>query len=119
MGSTRPMSEQRKVSAIPVAFISSTSEDLADYRQSARDAALTARFHPEMMEYFTASGTRPPLEACLRKVAEADVVVVLVAHRYGWIPANQPRKEYKSITRLECEQASKDGKEVLAFLIAD
>ncbi len=113
------MSDQRSVSAIPVAFISSTSEDLANYRQSARDAALTAKFHPEMMEYFTASGARPPLETCLKKVAEADVVVVLVAYRYGWIPPNQPGKEYKSITWLECEQAVKEGKEVLAFLIAD
>jgi hypothetical protein len=107
------------VSAIPVVFISSTSEDLTDYRQSARDAAITARFHPEMMEYFTASGTRPPLEACLKKVEQADVVVVLVAHRYGWIPPNQPDKGSKSITWLECEQACRDGKEVLAFIIAD
>ncbi len=113
------MSEPRNYSAIPVAFISSTSEDLTEYRQAARDAAITAKFHPEMMEYFTASGARPPLESCLRRVAEADVVVVLVAHRYGWIPPIQTGNEYKSITWLECEQATKDGKEVLAFLLAD
>ena len=113
------MSDQRRVPAIPVAFISSTAEDLANHRQSAHDAALTAKFHPDMMEYFTASGARPPLEACLKKVAEADVVVVLVAYRYGWIPPNQPGKEYKSITWLECEEAVKEGKEVLAFLVAD
>ena len=41
------------------------------------------------MEYFAASGDKPPLPACLAKVAETDVLVVLVAHRYGWVPPDQ------------------------------
>jgi hypothetical protein len=39
-------------------FISSTSEDLVDYRNAARDAALQAGFTPVMMEYFSAAGRR-------------------------------------------------------------
>jgi hypothetical protein len=98
---------------VPSVFISSTSEDLKPYRQSARDAAISAHFYPEMMEYFTASGEHPPLAACLAKIEHADVVVVIVAHRYGWVPDTA---QNKSITRLECEEAERRGTEVLAFL---
>ena len=71
------------------------------------------------MVYFVASGDRPPLAACLAKVSEADVLCVLVAHRYGWVPPDQPAREHKSITWLECERAVGEGKEVLAFLLDD
>ena len=107
----------------PVVFISSTSEDLGDYRSRARDAALSADFMPRMMEYFAASGEHPPLEACLAKISgsggeePADVLVVIVAHRYGWVPPDQPDSERKSITWLECERAKCEGKEILAFLV--
>ncbi len=40
-----------------------------------------------------------------------------VAHRYGWVPPDQPVGEHKSITWLECEKAVGEGKEVLAFLL--
>ncbi len=98
---------------IPTVFISSTSEDLKPHRQAARDAAVSARFHPEMMEYFLADGRYPPLEACRAKAREADVVVVIVAHRYGWVP---DPADPKNVTWLECEEALRGGKEVLAFL---
>jgi hypothetical protein len=107
----------------PVVFISSTSEDLKDYREKARDAALLAGFMPRMMEYFAASGSNPPLRACLEKVSgspiepPADVLVLIVAHRYGWVPKDQSGSERKSITWLECEQAQQNGCEVLAFVV--
>ncbi|HEV3202262.1 MAG TPA: SUMF1/EgtB/PvdO family nonheme iron enzyme, partial [Bryobacteraceae bacterium] len=104
--------ERRK--QIPIVFVSSTSEDLKPYRQAARDSAVSARFLPEMMEYFLASGQHPPLAACLAKVAEADVLVVIVAYRYGWVP---DVADPKSITWLECLEAQRLGKEVLAFLV--
>ncbi|MBZ5622073.1 MAG: SUMF1/EgtB/PvdO family nonheme iron enzyme [Acidobacteriia bacterium] len=94
--------------------MSSTSEDLKPYRQAARDAAVSADFHPEMMEDFLASEQHPPLAECMEQVAKAHVLVVIVAHRYGWVPdAADP----KSITWLECLEAHRLGKEVLAFLV--
>jgi len=102
---------------VPIVLISSTVEDLKTYRAAARDAAVGAEFLPRMMEYFVASGAKPPLEGCLAKVSETDAVVVVVAWRYGWIPPDQPGNGCKSITWLECEQAIKEKKEVLAFLI--
>ena len=61
-----------------------------------------------MMEYFTAQGRAKPYKACMEKVAPCDVLVVIVAHRYGWVPPDQPRPEDKSITWLECERAQQD-----------
>ena len=61
----------------PVVFISSTSDDLKEHREQAAKAASASGFSPRMMEYFPASGHTPTLEACLEKVTEAEVVVVL------------------------------------------
>jgi hypothetical protein len=63
----------------PKVFVSSTAEDLRPYRAAARDAAIGAELLPKMMEYFVAGGDKPPLPACLDKVFEADVPVVIVA----------------------------------------
>jgi len=102
----------------PVVFISSTSDDLKDHREQAAKAALASGFSPRMMEYFPASGHAPSLPACLEKVAEAEVVVVLVAHRYGWVPDDPSNPDAKSITWLECDHAwNVTGKEVLGFLV--
>lgn len=98
---------------VPKVFISSTVEDLGPYRAAAENAAKTATFFPLMHEYWVAKGVKPPLEESLRRVGEADVLVVVVAHRYGWVPPG----ESKSITWLECLEAVRQKKEVLAFLV--
>jgi formylglycine-generating enzyme required for sulfatase activity len=102
----------------PVVFISSTFDDLKDHREQAAKAAEASGFSRRMMEYFPASGHKPSLGACLEKVGEADVMVVLVAHRYGWVPNGPKNPEYKSITWLECDHMWQMTKgEVLAFLV--
>lgn len=106
-----------KTTQIPLVFISSTEVDLKQHRAAAEEAANLAQFHPVMMEYFAAQGKRPPYPACMAKVESCDVLVVIVAYRYGWVPPDQPGKKQKSITWLECEKALKDGKEVLAFVV--
>src|SRR5260370_16171047 len=97
-------------------FISSTCEDLKEQRLAARDAVLAVGLRPEMMEYFAASGG-PPLSECLARVSPCDVVVVLVAQRYGWAPSDQPGAGAQSITWLECEHAASQGKDVLVFAV--
>jgi len=101
----------------PVVFISSTSDDLKDHREQAAKAALASGFSPRMMEYFPARGDVPSLAACRELVGEAEVVVVLVAHRYGWVPDDPSNPGAKSITWLECDHARVNGKQVLAFLV--
>ncbi len=99
-------------------FVSSTSEDLHEYRIAAQEAVLAVGLRLEMMEYFAAMGG-PPLEECLDRVTPCGVVVVIVAERYGWVPPDQPAAEAKSITWLECEHAAARGCELLVFFPAD
>ena len=81
---------------------------MKEHRGQAAKAALASGFSPRMMEYFPAAGHQPTLPACLEKVDEAEVVVVLVAHRYGWAPDDPANSDAKSITWLECEHAWKE-----------
>jgi formylglycine-generating enzyme required for sulfatase activity len=106
----------------PAVFISSTAEDLGPYRTKAREAAERAGFRVIGMESFEGRDERP-LVVCQEKIAQCDVVVAIVAHRYGWVPPDQPPaadgSQDKSITWLECEHAKSLGQEVLAFLVDD
>ena len=94
-------------------FISSTTEDLEEYRTAARDAVILAGCAPVMMEYWAAQGKRKPYPECMREVDACDRVIAIVAYRYGWAPEDQPDGAAKSITWLECEHA----KEVVAFVV--
>ncbi len=95
----------------PVVFISSTCGDLTKTgHRAARDAALGAELSLDMQEYWAAQDHRP-LRECLARITKADVLVVIVAYRFGWVPPDQPEKDprkQKSITWLECEKAGKD-----------
>lgn len=106
------MSRASTTRRLPVAFISATKEDLETCRTAARDAAIRAGFYPVMMEYWAAGTGNPPVEKCLKEVDGADVVIAIVAHRYGWIPDGQAEGQRKSITWMECERALSE-KEVL------
>lgn len=113
------MNNASRQATVPIVFVSSTAEDLKQHRTAAKDAAIAAGCLPRMMEYFAASGDKPPLDACLAKVSEADVLVVIVAHRFGWVPPDQKADQHKSITWLECERAAAEGREILAFLLEE
>jgi hypothetical protein len=104
----------------PKVFISSTLEDLKEFREKAREAILRLGWQPIDCGYWAAGGN-PPLSTCLEKVDEADVVIVIVAHRHGWTPTDQTPGEHKSITRLECERAkaSSKGIEVIPLFLAE
>jgi hypothetical protein len=88
-------------------FVSSTFLDNQERRKLVQDAITVAGMVWHGMEIFTAS-TRPTVEECLRYVKEADLLVGIIAWRYGWEPDGQ-----KSITEMEYDAA----KERLMFLI--
>lgn len=88
-------------------FVSSTYIDNQERRRIVQDVIARAGMVWHGMELFTAS-TRPVVEECLRYVREADVLVGIIAHRYGWEPDGK-----KSITEMEYDEA----KERLMFLI--
>ena len=88
-------------------FVSSTYIDNQERRRIVQDVITRAGMVWHGMEQFTAS-TRPVVEECLRYVREADVLIGIIVHRYGWEPDGK-----KSITEMEYNEA----KERLMFLI--
>jgi len=100
-------------------LISSTNLDLEAYRKEAGLACHAADWLADLQENWTEEN-HPPLDACLKRVREADALVVIVAHRYGWMPEDEKRNpDGKSITWLECEEAERCGKDILAFVTDD
>lgn len=95
-------------------FLSSTAQDLEAYRRVADDTILRLAQQSVAMERF---GPLPdtPVEECERLARESDVVVCIVAHRYGYVP----EKGRGSITRREVEAAHNTGKVVLVWIVAD
>jgi len=91
-------------------FISSTYLDNRGRRKVVQDAILHAGMTPVGMERFTAS-TEPTVEECLRLSRECDLMVGIIAWRYGWVPPGHER----SITELEYEAQP----ERLMFVIDD
>jgi len=100
-------------------FISSTSEDLADHRAVARQVAVEMQWLPIMMEHFGAA-TQPTVAYCCDRIGEADLVVLLVAFRRGWVPTlEQGGDGVRSITAIELAEARRHRKDVLIFLAKD
>lgn len=95
-------------------FLSSTAQDLVAYRRVADDTILRLSQESVAMERF---GPLPgePVTECERKARECDVLLCIVAHRYGYVP----EKGRGSITRREVESARSAGKHVLVWLVAD
>ena len=77
-------------------------------RIAAREAVLAVGLRPEMMEYFAATGG-PSLADCLDAVSLCDLVVVIAAERYGWVPLDQPTDEAKSITFVGARTRRRPG----------
>jgi hypothetical protein len=70
-------------------YVSSTYQDLIDHR-SAIDRTLRRMGHDVIgMEQYVAEGNKP-LDRCLADVRLADLYVVIVGWRYGYIPLDQP-----------------------------
>ncbi|MEM9387860.1 MAG: SUMF1/EgtB/PvdO family nonheme iron enzyme [Pseudomonadota bacterium] len=104
---------------LPRVFVSATHEDLEDFRQAAANGVIAAHAHPSMTRYWEAQGKKTSYEICLDEVRKCKVMVVIVAHRYGWEPEQQPglADERKSMVWLECEAARDAGIEILPMVL--
>ena len=67
---------------------------------------------PLAMEFFLAQPAEPSRVA-EKEVRECDIFVGIYAHRFGFVPAGQP----KSITQQEYELARQLKKDCLCFLV--
>lgn len=100
-------------------FISSTSEDLREHRQIAAAVVRDAQCAAVVMEHFPAD-PRPILQLCRAKIAECDLVLLIMAHRRGWVPGPTKGGDTdSSITALEMAAADELKRPVLAFLADD
>jgi tetratricopeptide (TPR) repeat protein len=100
-------------------FISSTTRDLEQHRQAARDAAWRANLFPIMMERDGAS-VEDPITYSLRLVDDAEIYVGIFALRYGYIPHDPQRNpDNLSITELEYRRARERGDIPLLIFIMD
>ena len=98
-------------------YISSTYQDLVEYR-AAVDRTLRRMGHDVIgMEQYIAEGGKP-VERCKADVRIADVYVIIVGWRFGYVPGrNASPPDLRSITEIELAEAQTSGKAVLAFLL--
>jgi len=94
-------------------MISSTARDLPEHRKEAMDACLRQGMFPIMMEHLPASDAEA-VPASLRMVDEADIYLLILGHRYGYVPdANNPARI--SVTEHEYNRAVERKIPILTF----
>src|SRR5262245_59497520 len=102
-----------------IIYLSSTYEDLKDYRRVVFDALRRSGHQVVAMEDYVATDQRP-LDKCLKYVGEADIYVGIFAFRYGYVPpAEQGNSNALSITELEFRHADKHKKPCLIFVATE
>ncbi len=100
-------------------FVSSTSEDLKEYRRMALSVIRKMGWNADMMEDWGAMPMQT-IQACYEKLKDCDLMVLIVAHRRGWVPSlEQGGNGQDSITALELGYARQNKIPVLAFLAKD
>lgn len=105
-------------------FVSSTTRDLAKYREVARDVIRKVNenfgsyfpLRSVSMDSMTPDGERtPPLEDSRGWVRDCDWVVLIVAWNYGYVPPG----ETVSVTEWEYVEATNTGKKCFVFLAGE
>lgn len=110
-------------------FVSSTSRDLAAYRDAVLKVILRLGLYPITMEAFNPTH-RNALQLCYDKVQEAEIFVGIYAYRYGYVPGVDmtyllPDGTVKTgdgetgITHLEYLWALERNLPMLLFVISD
>ena len=93
-------------------FLSSTYEDLIEYRNSVMDVLQGNEIVYKGMEHFGAS-EKTSVEVCLNNLADSDRVIVLLGTRYG----SRPNNNSPSYTEIEVREAEKLNKPIQAYLL--
>ncbi len=104
---------------MPRIYLSSTYEDLKEYRRVVFQALRKHDYDVIAMEDDVATYQRP-VNKCLEDVAKSDIYVGVFGFRYGYVPPPQHENpEGLSITELEFRHAERLGKPCLAFLVSE
>ena len=98
-------------------MLSSTTKDLPEHRETAKEAILRAKCTPIMMEHGTAKSHSDAISFSLCKVEESEIYLGIFCERYGFIPQDLKRNpDELSITELEYRHAKSLNKRILIFL---
>jgi hypothetical protein len=98
-------------------FISYTAKDLAAHADVV--AAVLRKLQVLAIDHRDSGATgQPSVKWCMEEIEKSDIVIVLLAHRYGWIPTVDVGGDgQSSITWLEVKSAQAKNKIVLPYLI--
>jgi formylglycine-generating enzyme required for sulfatase activity len=100
-------------------YLSSTYEDLKEYRKVVFDDLRKAGYKVIAMEEYVATDKRP-VDKCLLDVARSDIYVGLFAFCYGYVPRPEHgNPDGLSITELEFRHAEKLQKPCLTFTVSE
>jgi len=94
----------------PKIFISSTVFDLTNERTAAYNAVNKVGGFPIMSEKTMEAQSTDSITACLNKVMESDIYVLIIGGRYGWQPNGK-----ESITEMEYQTAREMDIPILVF----
>jgi len=97
-------------------YISSTYEDLKDYRQAVADVLRNCGYNVGAMEKYPARDDWPKVASEV-DVSNCDIYIGIFAWRYGYVPYKD-NLEGKSITELEYLAAERTQRPRLIFLLA-
>ena len=92
-------------------FLSSTGDDLQDYRDAAYEAIRMTGASCVRMEDFAAD-PRTPADVCAAEVAASDMLIGLIGFHFG---GRVPPSKELSFTQLEIETAKSDDKPVPSY----
>lgn len=92
-------------------FLSSTYEDLEDYRDTVESIVNIMGHLYKGMEYFGASASRS-IDTCLRHVDDSDLVLCLIGTRYDTRLSNG-----ESYTQAELEHADQKGIPIFPYFL--
>ena len=93
-------------------FVSSTSDDLRDFR-AAVVKQLSGPHHDIVSMDGYSADARGPVDKVLADVASADLYIGLFAYRYGWVPPGYDQ----SVTEMEFREAGRRGLPRLIFVV--
>jgi hypothetical protein len=97
---------------IPRIFISSTFEDLQGFRQATFDAIHSLGAYGDNMIHWSADERSGKIHS-IERVRQSDLLILIVAHRYGYVPTG----EDISVTHQEYRAAQAGRIPVLAFFV--
>lgn len=95
-------------------FISSTYEDMKDFRNAASDALTNIQSIPMGMERFTAT-TQPVIDRCYEEIRQCQFCVSIIGFRYGSLY----KDSNLSYSELEFNEAERLGIPILVYWLVD